>query len=100
MLNTDMVVAFNITFATESLSVVGQQCGPYPGGVLACTMPDAPTSKTFDLAYQFSQDNSLFLNKFANSFKKMTSVGYAKNKDETPGKLGTLKPINLDECFA
>jgi len=97
MMNTDMVVAYNITFTSPSLGAVNQQCGPYDNGTLfTCTKPNAPTSSYFDLSTQYAADNAFFLSSFASSFKKMTSVGYGTL--DAPGKLGTLTDIDLDTC--
>mmetsp|Transcript_29859 Transcript_29859/g.41008 ORF Transcript_29859/g.41008 Transcript_29859/m.41008 type:complete len:343 (+) Transcript_29859:425-1453(+) len=100
MMNTDMVLAYNITFTSSALSAVGQQCGPYNrGALITCTMPDAPTSSSFELSTKFAADNSFFLSSFATSFKKMTTVGYSTDS-ATPGKLGSLTGIDLNSCSA
>jgi hypothetical protein len=47
---------------------------------------------TFDLVSTYADKNDAFLEGFAKSYVKMTSVGYGRG-----GKFGSLIPIQCDE---
>ena len=64
--------------------------------VLSTTKP-----ATFALAAQYAASNRLFLQEFAKSFAKMTTVGYgtpAAAGATTSGKLGKVTGIDLSKC--
>jgi len=94
MLNSDMIVGFNIDLTSNGnclqCGTFGQRCGS-PGGVSQCTVPVATTSSTFSIANTYRQNNAAFLSAFTASFNKMTSVTYAA---------GQLTPIDLSTCPA
>eukprot|EP01038_Epipyxis_sp_PR26KG_P011324 gene11324-15188_t len=97
MLNTDMCLAFPANTA-ENISPqgsIGQVCGGPANPTLTCTNPTntkVPTTRT--LAQSFAASNNVFLDAFATSFTKMTTVGYG-----TSGRLGsTLTDFDLTKC--
>jgi len=120
MLNPDMAIAYSIQ-ANNSNPIIGQRqvCGPKtinrintpgqktPGGY-GCKSPSNLIHPiTWDQCLNYTTNNTLFLNDFAKSFMKMTTVGYGiqeinndgsykKIKDE--GKLGMLTSLDLNSC--
>ena len=112
MMNTDMALAFPLSSAeTPGAPVSGylnQICGPNSvgltnprdpiSGIFGCTNGNTGKGQsttvpsTANTVQKYIFDNQLFLNDFAKSFNKMTSVGY------TNGKLGSLTNIDLTKC--
>lgn len=88
MLNTDIALGFSAANAENSASKVGyigQKCGPKGfsatsygcsnGGGIAIGA-NSSTPITYNLVSEYSTNLTSFLINFANSFAKMTSVGY------------------------
>lgn len=104
LMNTDMTLGFTMSEVNGSYGVIGQQCG----GVFKSGLPTAENgydcknpagvaeSSGFDLVKEYASDNDLFLQKFSNSFVKLTTVGYNYNKNQFV-KFGDL--YDLDCVF-
>lgn len=102
MLNSDMALAFDIAIDDDGLAAQNQRCGDRaaPGGVYGCTRPtstDVPVG-TGSLAITYASDNAAFLAGFANSYAKMTTVGYGVAGQTPTGKLGTLIAFDTSSC--
>jgi len=110
MLNTDMSLGFPVataeTFGTRGVGYLNQTCGPKSvNGSYGCTAGSGSTGLgknttrpyTFTLVQQYAKNNQLFLDNFAASFVKLTTVGYGI-APASAGKLGLLTSINLTEC--
>ena len=115
-MNTDMAIAFPLSSAeTPGAPVSGylnQICGPYSvgltnpkdpiSGIFGCTNGNTGKGQsttepsTLNTVKKYMSNNQVFLNDFANSFNKMTSVGYGITPAN--GKLGSLTNIDLTKC--
>jgi hypothetical protein len=93
------------------LAAGGQVCRPFVSSnptTYGCTVPPSTISTlqekptAFFQVWSYLLDNQLFLDDFAESFSRMTTVGYGlpKNVDgaQASGKLGSLTAIDLKSC--
>ena len=104
MLNSDMSLAYSI-FDEENPHPYGTDPNSDPLGNHKCSRYIVPNNRpgcinplnprlpsTFDLVSKYAESNDAFLEGFAKSYVKMTSVGYGRG-----GKFGSLTPIQCDE---
>lgn len=94
-----MAIQYDISIIND-LGTPNQRCGP---GTTGCTQPTSTTvPSTSALVNSFANSNTAFLNAFASSYAKMTTVGYGvpANVDgaTSTGKLGTITAIDLTTC--
>ena len=104
MLNTDMALAYDLD-VTNSIGTPGQVCGPFgtSDSHFGCYPSSTLMPPTCNAACKFANSNTVWLDHFAESFTKMTNVGYGGVPDNTDGaqvtgKLGTLTTIDLSSC--
>ena len=105
MLNADMALGFNISINYNGLATHTQRCSSTggPGGGYGCSSPSTNAyPSTYSLVNTYANDNTAFLNGFASSYAKMSTVGYGlpANTDgsTSTGKLGTLTAIDVTTC--
>mmetsp|Transcript_17843 Transcript_17843/g.24482 ORF Transcript_17843/g.24482 Transcript_17843/m.24482 type:complete len:190 (+) Transcript_17843:1121-1690(+) len=98
MLNSDIVLAYNAS-TLKNFGVLNQNCGPYTpqNEFVGCKAPtDDSLPNTVSIVQAHASNNAAFLATFADSFKKMLSVGYGDNYDN---KLGPeLVDLDLTSC--
>lgn len=99
-MNSDVTLGFNMDQSNGTYGTIGQQCGgtfkkgdPTVSNGYDCANPSADSkSAGYDLVKTYAQDNSVFLEKFAHSFVKLTTVGYDYNSNQFV-KYGALSNI-------
>jgi len=79
MLNADMVLAY-CSNTDNDYGVLHQTCGPYnAGSFVGCEDPTTNAQpSTSALVQEYANNNDAFLAAFAESYKKLTSVGYGE----------------------
>lgn len=118
MLNPDMLFAYPIDSNKSKQTITGkrQQCGykaikKYKNKprIYGCKNPyNIVPPESWNHCVNYSINNTLFLIDFAESFTKMTTVGYgiqlqsihgSMSAFKEKGKLGMLTSINLSVCM-
>jgi hypothetical protein len=102
MLNSDMSLAYTILNNPNGLyptRIVGEhKCSHdvVPGKKPGCINPlNQQLPSTYALVNKYAYDNDAFLKAFAQSYVKMSSVGYSLIPNKK-GKFGSLTPIQCD----
>ena len=97
MLNSDMVLGYNVSVA-NAYGVLNQACGPYSpqGAFNGCLNPtDQTVPNTVATVQGYISSNANFLSAFSTSFQKLLSVGYGTGSSKLGGPLTSL---DLSTC--